>query len=253
MRTTCGLAGLAVLLLLGVAAGPAGATGSYPGETLSLAPNGPDVVSTVGSFVASGQQTDIDSYAGGFNLNVFAKDPNVDPTCSPDYIGEGNTAITEPEIRVVVGQWQGPDPSFSVPFKVSFDNVPGPVLLCAYSTWVTDTAAAAQLRFDVVPAASGSPSPVPAPSATPVARPADTVKPRVTRSGRHLACSPGSWSNSPTGFAFGWRVNGRTRKGAHGRHLGVTRSLRHHRVQCSVTAANAAGKTTALSAPYRVR
>jgi hypothetical protein len=148
--TVGGLVAAAALALPAIAAAPASATGSYPGETLTVAPNGPDVVGKVGNFVASGQQTDVDQYAGGFDLNVFAKDPTVDSTCAPDYVSEGNTGITEPELRVVVGQWQGPGQTFSVPFKIQFNNSPGPVLLCAYSTWVTDTAAAAVLRFNVV-------------------------------------------------------------------------------------------------------
>jgi hypothetical protein len=86
---------------------------------------------------------------------VFAKDPRTAPTCAPDYVSEGNAAITDPsELRVAVGLWQGPGQTFSVPFTVTFPTA-GPRLLCAYSTWVTDTAAAAQLRVSVAdPAAA---------------------------------------------------------------------------------------------------
>ena len=38
--------------------------------------------------------------------------------------------------------------AFSLPVKVTIAR-PGPVLLCAYSTWVTDTAAGAQLTYTV--------------------------------------------------------------------------------------------------------
>ena len=68
-----------------------------------------------------------------------------------------------------------------------------------------------------------------------------------------LTCSAGTWSNKPTHFAYGWKVNGRAKHGAGSRRLKVTRALRRHRVQCIVTPSNAAGRTTAVTAPYRVR
>jgi hypothetical protein len=86
---------------------------------------------------------------------VWSKDPRVDSTCAPDFVSEGNASITDQsERRVVVGLWEGAAPAFSVQFKVTFPTA-GPQLLCAYSEWVTDTAAAAQLRLTVAdPAAA---------------------------------------------------------------------------------------------------
>jgi hypothetical protein len=100
--------GAATLLASAIGAAPAGATGSYPGETLSLAQSGPATVGQAANITASGQQTDVNSYAGGFNLEVFQKDPARDSTCSPSYIGEKNTYATELpyEKYIVVGEWQ---------------------------------------------------------------------------------------------------------------------------------------------------
>jgi hypothetical protein len=180
----------------------------------------------------------VNNYAGGFDLEVFRKDPSIDPTCAPDYIGERNRWLSDPnELPIVVGQWEGPNTSFSLSISSVMPKA-GPVLLCAYSDWSTDTAAAAApLTINVAPA---------------VSKPVNTVKPRVSRSGKRLSCSSGTWTNSPTGFTYGWMVNGRLKSGAHGRRLGVSHSVKGRRVRCVVTASNAAGAATAFSRSYRV-
>jgi hypothetical protein len=83
-------------------------------------------------------------------------------------------------------------------------------------------------------------------------KPADTQKPHVSRSGGKLTCNPGSWSGDPT-FTYSWLLNGHRQNGSHGRTLGVSHKLHGHKVQCSVTASNTAGKETAVSSPYHVR
>jgi hypothetical protein len=72
------------------------------------------------------------------------------------------------------------------------------------------------------------------------------------RSGKKLVCQRGSWSNNPSRYSYGWLVNGKRKRGARGRTLGVTRKLRGRKVQCRVTAYNAAGATTARSRGLRV-
>ena len=115
------LVGAVGLLGPAIFAGSAGATGPYPGETLSVAQSGPAVAGQATNFVASGQQTDVNDYAGGFSLDVFEKDPTVDPTCAASYWDETNNAITDPsELHFIVGDWQGTDTTFSVPFKAVF-------------------------------------------------------------------------------------------------------------------------------------
>jgi hypothetical protein len=220
-------------------AAPAGATGTYPGETLSLSMTGKAVVGQEILFTASGQQTDFADYAGGFNLDVYAKDPSVDPTCAPAYTSEIQAATGDPtESQPVIGLWQGSGMTFSTPFKLFFSH-PGRVLLCAYSTWITDTAASATLTVDVV---------------SPVTRPVDVTAPKITRSGKQLHCSRGTWTGASSfAYSFAWLVNGRPKKGARKATLAVTKALKHDTVKCRVTASDAVGKATATSQDFKVK
>ena len=155
---------------------------------------------------------------------------------------------------------------------------PGPFLICGYmdneegQTLVRATplnldvqaAGTASAPAPAAPAAApagtpaGTPANGPAPTAAaaptaPAAKPASVRRPQVTRTARALTCNPGRWSNDATTFAYSWLVNGKPKTGATGKKLGVTRALRGRKVQCSVTASNAAGGTTAVSAALRVR
>jgi hypothetical protein len=250
----------AAVLATGALAAPAMATGpSYPGETLSVALSAPSVAGQETGFVASGQQTDVGDFPGGFDLDVFIKDPTVDPTCSSSYSGEQNNYLTDPTERLfVVGDWEGLDSSFSVPFQGVFET-PASWLMCAYSEWGGDTAASAQLSFTVAPATPTTPTAPTAPSgstpagSSPVAMPVNTSRPRITRAGQTLRCTSGTWSNSPTSFAYRWLSNGRAVHGATGSRLKLAHTLKGHRVQCGVTATNSAGNRSALSAPVLVR
>jgi hypothetical protein len=155
------VAALLGLTVTVVAAGSAGATGSFPGETLSLSLSGAAVFGKTTNFVASGNQTDVSQYNSGgsysaFDLEVYAKDPRVDSTCAPNYSAENSAAISNPsETQLVIGQGQGTANTFSVPFKATFARS-GPVLLCGYSVYITDTAATAQLSINVAGAGGGS-------------------------------------------------------------------------------------------------
>lgn len=234
-RITGGVGTAAIVLAL--CAAPAAATGAYPGETLSLAQSGRAVAGQVTHFVAGGQQTDVDDYAGGFNLEVFAKNTNTDPTCSASYPGEQQSSLGDPyEAFIVIGEWQGSGSTFSVPFQYVFPSA-GQVILCAYSAYITDTAAAASLVVNIASA---------------VSKPADTRRPRVTRSGQRLRCVPGTWTGAPR-FAYAWRTGGHLVHGAHTQTLAVTRSLKHRMVSCQVTASNSAGSATAASPAFHVR
>jgi hypothetical protein len=128
--------------------------------------------------------------------------------------------------------------AFTVP--VGFTPlVSGPLLLCAYSynevgfTWTS-----ASYTVNVIADAP--------------AKPAATGAPRVSRIGNRLVCDPGGWSAAPTSFRYRWVLDGR-RAVASGRTLGVTRKLRGHELQCSVTATNAAGSTNSRSKRFLVR
>jgi hypothetical protein len=93
------------------------------------------------------------------------------------------------------------------------------------------------------------------PGSTPVhsARPTNRKRPRVTRSGKKLTCTTGTWANHPTRYRYRWTVDRKSYKRASGRRVSITRKLHGHMLRCSVTASNAAGRTTATSSPFRVR
>jgi hypothetical protein len=136
--------------------------------------------------------------------------------------------------------------NFSAPVAYTPKSV-GQKLLCGYTHDYTDaTLATSSASVDVTAGGGNVGAQAPA-------KPANVKRPRVTRSGGKLACSTGSWSNGPTGYSYGWLVNGKAKPGAHGRRLAISRKLRGHKVACSVTAANGAGSSTAVSAPFKVR
>jgi hypothetical protein len=249
--STTGLIGCllaAALVPLALPATPAGATGSYAGETLRLVQQGPSVEGHETNWVASGKQTDVSDYAGGFLLEVFAKETSVDPTCSPSYLGEQQALIGDlHERHIVFGLWQGPKTTFSVPFKYVFPG-PGQVTLCAYSVFITDTAASASLLVNV----AGPSTPVTTVPVSPMAiKPVNTALPAIKRSGKTLSCNRGSWRNAIS-FAFAWLVNGKPRPGVTDETLAVTGTLKGHNVVCQVTAYNYALKTTASSPSFIV-
>jgi hypothetical protein len=88
-------------------------------------------------------------------------------------------------------------------------------------------------------------------TASPTALPLNTSRPRLTRSGSTLTCRRGSWRKTVR-FSYAWRVNGRARQGARKPRLTLGKARQHRRVSCSVTTSNAAGTTTASSAPLHM-
>jgi hypothetical protein len=244
---------LGTALYLGLPLAPAAATGpSYPGETLTLTQSGTATAGTVSNFDASGQQTDVNVDPGGFNLEVFAKPTSVDPTCSPSYLGEEQGLLDDPyEQQIIVGDWQGSGTSFDVAFKYVFPNA-GSVTLCAYSTWVTDTAAAATLVANISAATTTTTTPAPPASSALPSKPKDLSKPTVRRSGKKLFCIRGSWQNA-THYAYAWLIKGRVRPGATASTLAISHGLKGHGVACRVTASNTDGSGTATSRVLKVR
>jgi len=146
--------------------------------------------------------------------------------------------------------------------------VPGRTLFCGYQSEGTGvTLARAALMLDVAAASTSPPGPAPAgppasapgpaapadPAPATAVKPANVQRPRLTLSGGWLACAPGRWSNGDRGYRYGWLVGSRRVKGASGRRLRLRRGMRGRKVRCSVSATNAAGSTTAVSGPLRVR
>jgi hypothetical protein len=127
----------------------------------------------------------------------------------------------------------------------------GKWLICGYQDDGTGfTLTRDQIIVDVAnaaPAGGGSQGSGPG-----AAKPANVKRPSVKRSGKKLVCSPGKWSGNSGSYSYSWLVNGKARAGATGRKLAVTRKLHGRRVQCSVTASGAGGKSTATSRALRV-
>jgi hypothetical protein len=81
-----------------------------------------------------------------------------------------------------------------------------------------------------------------APAASPP--PASTGPPAITgtlKAGRRLSCSPGTWTNSPTGYTYQWSRGGTPIVGATGQSYTVQPTDEGLTLTCTVTASNAAG------------
>jgi hypothetical protein len=87
-------------------------------------------------------------------------------------------------------------------------------------------------------------------TAVPTALPVNVGRPSLTASSNTLTCRRGGWRNADR-FSYAWSVNGMAHKGAKPT-LVVGKALQGRSATCSVTAYNADGNTTALSALFRV-
>jgi hypothetical protein len=219
-------------------AAPVGASGAYAGETLRLALSGRAVQGEETIFVATGRQTDVPNYPGGFGLEVFAKDISVSSACSPSYLGEeqASTHATY-EQQIVFGLPQGTAKAFNAHFVYTFPRT-GQVVLCAYSTWVTDTAAAATLTINIVPASAA-------------ASPAKVAAPKVAELDNLLICHRGTWKDAVS-YAFSWSTNGSPDFADTDEIVTVSSLIKGKKAVCTVTAYNPAGSTTASSPPFLV-
>jgi len=90
-------------------------------------------------------------------------------------------------------------------------------------------------------AGSGGPGPPPVNTAVPQIQGTPTQ-------GNTLTCTQGSWSNSPTGFAYQWLRNGSAIGGANGSTYTVQAADVNTQLTCQVTATNAGGSGQATSA-----
>jgi hypothetical protein len=231
------------------------------GETLSIVQNDPTAVAGhATNFTASGTLNPDDTMFG-FDIFVFLKDADRDPTCAPDFDTESAAAMhsggNESWVSPAGGFQVGAGPAFNQPFKITFTGR-GNYLLCGYVKGDFSTFASAQLRGVVAPDPTLPTPPVtttpPSSTTTPTASvPVATHAPWITRKGHVLTCHPGSWSNTPTSLSYRWYVTGRRKNVAAGPKLKVHRSLAGRIVACRVTAQNAAGSKTASSRSMRAR
>jgi hypothetical protein len=217
-------------------------------ETLSLSGPSSAAVGQPVVIQASGNDNPAD---GTLYLELDSIPTSAATTCPDSYLSGSQLATSTGGSLVALDDRELEDGAgnFSMPVGYRPPSAGG-WLLCGYTDdGATDTLAAASLVLTATPAGGAPPQPGPV---SPSAKPANTARPRVSRSHKKLVCSPGSWSGSPTSYSYRWLVNGKPRSGATGRKLGITRKLRGHRVQCGVRATNAAGGATALSSPFRV-
>ena len=229
------------------------------GETLSLVQNDPTaVVGRATNFTASGTLNPDDTMFG-FDIFVFLKNADADPTCAADLDAESATAMhsggNESWVSPASGFQVGTGPTFNQPFKITFTGQ-GNYLLCGYVQGDFSTFASGELRGSVAPDPTLAPPAVKTPTSgsttptttTPTAgAPVAVRMPWITRRGHTLTCHAGTWSNKPTTLRYRWYIKGRTKMVASRSKLIVHRSLRGRMIACRVTARNAAGQKTVSS------
>jgi hypothetical protein len=243
-------------MLVPAAIGFSAAQARAAGETLSLVQNDPSaVVGRATNFTASGTLNPDDTMFG-FDIFIFLKNADADPTCAADFDTESATALhsggNESWVSPPGGFQVGTGPTFNQPFKITFTG-PGNYLLCGYVQGDFSTFASGELRGTVAAAQTITPDPRKRITPTP-AIPAVVRAPWITRKHHVLTCHAGTWSNTPTSRSYRWYVTGRHgKKVASGRKLKVRRSLAGRKVVCQVTARNTAGRKTASSRPVRAR
>lgn len=216
------------------------------------------------NFTASGDVTSSDLF--GFDVYLFVKDPDLDPTCAADSTTEEASAMSsqghEAWVSPATGFYVGTGGTYSVPFRFTFSGA-GPYLFCGYLNSDFSTVASGQLRGTAT-AAQSTPTPQPSPSPTPSPQPGPSThptthvpvlvhRPAITRRRHVLICSRGRWSRSPSSVSYRWYVRGRARSIASGRRLVERRSLQGRHVRCRVTARNAAGARSVFTRSVKVR
>ena len=256
---------LALGLLVPAAIAVSATQAHAAGETLTLVQNDPTaVVGRATNFTASGILNPNDTMFG-FDIFIFLKNADADPTCAADFDGESATALhsrgNESWVSPASGFQVGTGSAFNQPFKITFTGQ-GNYLLCGYVQGDFSTFASGELRGPVAPDPTLAPpaakTPTPG-STTPtstiptVAAPVAVRVPWITRRGHTLTCHAGTWSNKPTTLSYRWYVKGRTKTVASRSKLNVHRSLRGRMIACRVTARNAAGHKTAASRSVRAR
>jgi hypothetical protein len=188
-------------------------------------------------------------------LQVDLLRPSAVPTCPSDPGAANQLATGTGGAILTLAQREDTDAAghFEIPLGFT-PAMTGPLLLCAYSYDDVGFPLAAATMTVTVSATTPPPAaPAKTPRATPAQAPANVAPPQLKRAGRRLVCRPGSWANDPSGYSYGWRVDGARKRGASAAKLRVTRALRGRSVQCKVTATNAAGSASAVSRRLRVR
>jgi len=237
-------------IALGASAAPASA--NSPGYALQMtAPSSPPAGQPF--IIAASGTSPIDG--GVVYLDVYEIPASVTTTCPASYLDAGQLAGGSGGQDVAFYDREATDASGNFSMQVAFTpSASGGYLFCGYTDdEATDTLAADTLLENVVSAGSGGGGQGgQGGQGQGAVKPANTAKPRVIRSGNELRCTRGSWANAPAHFAYHWVVGGKTKTGATSPKLTITHGLHGHKVQCGVKASNAAGSSSALSAPFEV-
>jgi hypothetical protein len=259
LRVTRGAVSTAVVTALGAAlcglgASPALADGTdpaYPGSVVHVAVSGPLQAGKVLTITATGANTAQTSLGGpalDFGLEVIVVDPHI--LKGPCEVSEEKelTDITNVPDGGRLLNFDDLNEGSSGPFRVSQPYEPagfGPLLVCAYSKYVTDDAAYATTQVQIKPAAAPH---------RPAARPRSLGRPMVLVSHGRLSCARGRWDNQPTRFTYRWRIGGgRFGPARTSARLTIPAHSRGRSATCSVTASNARGSAGATSRPRRLR
>jgi hypothetical protein len=234
-------------LTLAVAAGAlalGASAGSAHAATFSLNLSAPSngAVGTPMLIQATGQGAPPEEYWNMAWMEVVAIPAGLMPTC-PTGVQDGAGVAENGGGRILaISMHLNIDSVGKFTNQVGFTPwAPGPVRICGYlDNGVGGTLATAALLVDVRGAGGGA------------AKPANVKRPSLKRSGGTLVCTPGRWAGTPTGYSYRWLVDGKRKRGASGRKLGITSALRGHTVKCGVKASNSAGAGSALSRALRV-
>jgi subtilisin family serine protease len=201
-------------------------------------------------------------------VRVAAPGCNVAPQLGGGYIEFCGTSSAAPLVSGIAGLALSLKPSAS---KAEVEQA-----IAQNATPVPEAARfgrvrAPQVMSAVAPTGSSNPLPAPAPAPPPASSaapappgtraPTNLRRPRLlgrARVGRRLRVVPGSWSPTPTRFAYQWlrcRRNGtrcRTIRGARGRSYRLKRVDRGRRLRAAVYAVNAGGSVRAMTRPSAV-
>ena len=249
-RTLC----LVCVCALGLTAGPAladaggtnpfggGTDPLYPGSVLNVSAA---VTGQLMTITATGTNALTSELAQPqYGLWLFTYDPQLLPISCPqalstmeNIVGVNTQVASQLNYQQFNEGYFGP---FSISVPVSVHGT-GPLATCAYTSLLLDDAAWASAEVTL----SGSNPPSPS-------KPSVTKRPHVTLSGGRLRCSPGTWTGNPTSYRYRWLVLHKAGVAGRQTSLALTRSLRGHAVECSVTATNEAGSTTATSPTLKI-
>src|ERR1700759_618017 len=128
---------------------------------------------------------------GALYLEIDEIPTSFTTTCPDAYLDGGQVAASTGGTLVAFDQRENFDANGAFSNLNAFTATrPGAVLFCGYTDdGATDTLATASAITNFTPA---------------VTKPTNTAKPKVKRAHNTLSCTRGSWSGSPTSFAYSW-------------------------------------------------